>query len=143
MRDLQLQQGSWFNPGQREIVIGKSVAKRYPAAQLGRTLRFGRGEWAIVGVMDAGQSAVNSEIFGDLAPFAATAYVAMQAAATAALDSCRDGQATRAGVANALPKTAIKTTVLGSPVAFDEHHELIGSRYWMYRIEGGTYQLVQ
>lgn len=66
MRDLQLQQGRWFNPGQREIVIGKSVAKRYPAAQLGRKLRFGRGEWEIVGVMDAGQSAVNSEIFGDL-----------------------------------------------------------------------------
>ena len=31
-----------------------------------------------------------SEIFGDLAPFAATAYVAMQTVATAALDSCRE-----------------------------------------------------
>lgn len=67
MRDnLKLQDGRWFNPGQREIVVGKSIAKRYPGAQLGKSLRFGRGEWLIVGVMDGGQSAVNSEIFGDL-----------------------------------------------------------------------------
>ncbi len=67
MRDgLKLQQGRWFNAGQREVVIGKSIAKRYPDAQLGKKLRFGRGEWEIVGVMDGGQSAVNSEVFGDL-----------------------------------------------------------------------------
>jgi ABC-type antimicrobial peptide transport system permease subunit len=46
--------------------VGKSVAKRYPGARLGQKLRFGRGEWDVVGVMDGGQSAVNSEIFGDL-----------------------------------------------------------------------------
>ena len=67
MRDgLKLQQGRWFNAGQREVVIGKSIAKRYPDAQLGKKLRFGRGDWEVVGVMDGGQSAVNSEIFGDL-----------------------------------------------------------------------------
>lgn len=67
MRDnLKLQQGRWFQAGQREVVVGKSIAKRYPNAQLGRKLRFGRGEWEVVGVMDGGQSSVNSEIFGDL-----------------------------------------------------------------------------
>ena len=67
MRDeLKLQDGRWFNPGQREVVVGKSVAKRYPDARMGKKLRFGRGEWEVVGVMDGGQSAVNSEIFGDL-----------------------------------------------------------------------------
>ncbi len=66
MRDLKMQQGRWFNAGQREIVVGKSIVKRYPGAQLGSQLRFGRGPWTIVGVMDGGQSAVNSEIFGDL-----------------------------------------------------------------------------
>jgi len=64
--DLKLQDGVWFTLGQREIVVGRSIAKRYPAAHLGNRLRFGRGEWLIVGVMDGGQSAVNSEIFGDL-----------------------------------------------------------------------------
>jgi putative ABC transport system permease protein len=66
LRDLKLQDGRWFNPGQREIVVGKSVAKRYPGAHLGSRLRFGKGEWLVVGVMDGGQSAINSEIFGDL-----------------------------------------------------------------------------
>jgi len=83
-----------------------------------------------------------SEIFGDLAPFAATAYVAMQTVATAALDSCANGQATRAGVAQALPDVRIPSTLLGNAVSFDAHHELVDSRYWMYRIEGGTYQLI-
>jgi putative ABC transport system permease protein len=64
--DLKLQDGRWFQAGQREIVVGKSIAKRYPGAHLGNKLRFGRGEWEVVGVMDGGQSAVNSEIFGDL-----------------------------------------------------------------------------
>ena len=67
MRDgLTLQQGRWFQAGQREIVVGKAIAKRYPGAQMGKSLRFGRGEWAIVGVMDGGQTSVNSEIWGDL-----------------------------------------------------------------------------
>jgi putative ABC transport system permease protein len=64
--DLKLPDGRWFRAGQREVVVGKSVAKRYPGARLGQKLRFGRGEWEVVGVMDGGQSAVNSEIFGDL-----------------------------------------------------------------------------
>jgi putative ABC transport system permease protein len=67
MRDgLKLQDGRWFQTGQREVVVGKSIAKRYPGAHLGKKLRFGRGDWEVVGVMDAGQSSANSEIFGDL-----------------------------------------------------------------------------
>jgi putative ABC transport system permease protein len=67
MRDgLQLQEGRWFQPGRREVVVGKSIAKRYPGAHLGKTMRFGRGDWEVVGVMDAGQSSANSEIFADL-----------------------------------------------------------------------------
>lgn len=66
MRDLSLLSGRWFQAGHREIVVGKSVAKRYPDAQLGRSLHFGRGDWQIVGIMDGRQSALNSEIWGDL-----------------------------------------------------------------------------
>jgi putative ABC transport system permease protein len=66
LRDVTIRQGRWFQPGQREVVVGKSVAKRYPGAQLGKRLRFGRGEWEVVGVMDAGTSAINSEMWGDL-----------------------------------------------------------------------------
>ena len=66
MRNVRLVSGRWFQAGHREIVVGKSIAKRYPDAQLGRGLRFGQGDWQIVGIMDGGQSAHNSEIWGDL-----------------------------------------------------------------------------
>ena len=67
MRDkLKLASGRWFTPGQREIVVGKNVAKRSPDAKLGKQLKFGKGYWTIVGIMDGGESAVNSEVFGDL-----------------------------------------------------------------------------
>jgi putative ABC transport system permease protein len=65
MRHLKLLSGRWFHPGEREVTVGKNIAKRYPRAQLGRELRFGRGLWTVVGVMDGGDSAVNSEIFAD------------------------------------------------------------------------------
>jgi putative ABC transport system permease protein len=64
--DLKISSGRWFEPGKREVVVGKSIAQRFPGAQLGRHLTFGRGAWEVVGIMDAGQGAQNSEIFADL-----------------------------------------------------------------------------
>jgi putative ABC transport system permease protein len=66
MRDVHIVAGRWFQPGRREVVVGRSIAKRYPDAQLGKQLHFGKGQWNVVGVMDAGKSAFNSEIWGDL-----------------------------------------------------------------------------
>ena len=67
MRDgLKISSGRWFRSGHREAVVGKAVAKRNPDAQVGKSLKFGRGMWEIVGVMDAGDSAVNSEMWADL-----------------------------------------------------------------------------
>jgi ABC-type lipoprotein release transport system permease subunit len=66
MREVSIKEGNWFQSGQRQVVVGKSVAKRYPNAQPGKRLRFGRGDWEVVGVMDGGESAINSEIWGDL-----------------------------------------------------------------------------
>jgi putative ABC transport system permease protein len=66
IRSLSTTAGRWFNPGIREVVVGQSIAKRYPAAKLGSRLKFGRGEWLVVGVFSGGDSAVNSEIWCDL-----------------------------------------------------------------------------
>jgi putative ABC transport system permease protein len=64
--DLKLLSGRWFEPGKREVVVGEAIEKRFPGARVGRKLRFGRGEWEVVGIMSAGRSASNSEIFADL-----------------------------------------------------------------------------
>jgi putative ABC transport system permease protein len=71
MRPVRLLQGRWFRSGLREVVVGRAVAQRYPSAGIGNRIRFGKGEWEIVGIMDAGQSAVNSEIWGDFHQIAA------------------------------------------------------------------------
>jgi putative ABC transport system permease protein len=65
LRNVSITRGRWFTPGQREVVVGKSIEKRYPAAKVGQQLRFGKGLWTIVGVLDGGKSAYNSEIWGD------------------------------------------------------------------------------
>jgi len=65
IRRIKLLKGRLFQPGHREVVVGKLIADRYDAAQLGKELRFGKGLWRVVGVVDAGQSATNSEILGD------------------------------------------------------------------------------
>ena len=63
--DSKLASGRWFTPGRREVVIGSSIAQRYPDAQIGRKLKFGRGEWEVVGVFHSYMPARNSEIWAD------------------------------------------------------------------------------
>ncbi|MBP6823635.1 MAG: ABC transporter permease [Acidobacteria bacterium] len=69
--NVKITEGRIFQSGKREIVVGKGVAKRYPTARLGSKIDLGRGQWEVVGVMDGGRSAANSEIFCDLAQLAA------------------------------------------------------------------------
>jgi len=64
--NVHIASGRWFQPGQREVVVGKSVAQRFPGGQIGQKVRFGRGDWLIVGIMDAGAGTQNSEVWGDL-----------------------------------------------------------------------------
>jgi putative ABC transport system permease protein len=63
---LQLVSGRWFETGKREVVVGQSIEQRIGEARLGSTLRFGRGDWTVVGVFSAGRSALDSEILADL-----------------------------------------------------------------------------
>ena len=63
---VKITEGRLFQPGKREIVVGKGVAKRYSTARIGSKIDLGRGQWEVVGIMDGGRSAANSEIFCDL-----------------------------------------------------------------------------
>ncbi|HEX6544686.1 MAG TPA: ABC transporter permease, partial [Bryobacteraceae bacterium] len=65
LRNVKLSEGRWFTPGKREVVVGKNIEKRYPSAKMGQQLTFGKGQWTVVGVLDAGKSAYSSEVWGD------------------------------------------------------------------------------
>jgi putative ABC transport system permease protein len=62
---VHLAEGRWFNPGQREIVVSRSITKRFSNSELGQELFFGKGKWKIVGVFDAGETSASSEIWAD------------------------------------------------------------------------------
>ena len=46
-------------------MVGRSIAERFSNAGLGQTLHFGQRDWTIVGIVDAGRTGFNSEIWGD------------------------------------------------------------------------------
>ena len=62
----KLIEGRWFQPGQREVVVSDSIRRRFSHANIGDTMEFGKGAWKVVGIFDAGGSAYESEIWGDV-----------------------------------------------------------------------------
>jgi len=63
---VKLVSGEWFHTGQREVVVSKSIQNRFAHANIGDTMEFGKGSWKVVGVFDAGGSAYESEVWGDV-----------------------------------------------------------------------------
>ncbi|HKT89095.1 MAG TPA: ABC transporter permease [Candidatus Sulfotelmatobacter sp.] len=63
---VKLIEGRWFQTGQREVVVSKSIRDRFSHANIGDTMEFGKGSWKVVGVFDSGGSASESEIWGDV-----------------------------------------------------------------------------
>jgi len=63
---VTLAEGRWFQTGQREVVVSKSIRERFAHANIGDTMEFGKGSWKVVGVFDAGGSAYESEVWGDV-----------------------------------------------------------------------------
>jgi putative ABC transport system permease protein len=64
--ELKLIQGRWFTPGQREVVVGSSIHNRFNGTNVGDMMDFAKGQWKVVGVFDAGGTAYDSEIWGDV-----------------------------------------------------------------------------
>jgi putative ABC transport system permease protein len=63
---IKLAQGRWFSPGQREVVVSRSINRRFSHANVGDSLEFGKGQWQVVGVFDGAGTAAESEIWGDV-----------------------------------------------------------------------------
>lgn len=62
---VKLIDGNWFQPGQREVALSRSIHNRFGHTNVGDIIDFGKGPWKVTGVFDAGGSAYDSEIWGD------------------------------------------------------------------------------
>ena len=71
--EVRVVEGRMFEPARGEAVVGRGVATRYRGAQLGSELRFGRGRWKVVGVLESDGSSFESEVWVDARELAADA----------------------------------------------------------------------
>jgi putative ABC transport system permease protein len=62
---LHLVEGRWFDAGQQEVVVSRSVEKRFLGTDVGNSLVLGSAKWQVVGVFDSGGSSQESEILVD------------------------------------------------------------------------------
>jgi len=62
---VHLVEGRWFVPGRREAVASQKVAQRFANCGVGQRIRTGGTELTIVGWLDGGNSAFDSEIWMD------------------------------------------------------------------------------
>jgi len=63
---IKLATGRWFNPGQHEVVVSKSINNRFSQTNIGDTMQIGTGQWTVVGIFDGSGTAHDSEIWGDI-----------------------------------------------------------------------------
>lgn len=66
---VKLREGRMFRPGLDEIVVGRLVSERFANCAVGDRLRLSGREWSVVGVLDAGGTSYDSEIWGDVELF--------------------------------------------------------------------------
>jgi len=62
---IKIVQGRMFQPGRRECVVSRNVARRFENCRYGQRFRSGKGNWEVVGIFDAQRTAYDSEIWVD------------------------------------------------------------------------------
>jgi putative ABC transport system permease protein len=62
---VKLTAGRWFNPGQREIVVSAKLAKRFANFDIGQSFKTGNATFTVVGWLEGGGSAFDSECWLD------------------------------------------------------------------------------
>ena len=64
--NARLVDGRMFETGKNEIIVGRGVQQEFVGLDVGDTIRFGRVDWQIVGMFEAGGSASESELWTDV-----------------------------------------------------------------------------
>jgi putative ABC transport system permease protein len=121
--EVRLLEGRLFRPGLRELIVGRGMYEQFAGLAVGTEVMLDEARWTVVGVFEAGGSAIESEAWGDvdvvMAAFDLTSYSSM----TALLDSaasfalCRDFIAANPSLKHAAQREAdyyaSQTGVLG------------------------------
>ena len=63
---LKIVEGRRFNPGTREVNVGRAAVGRFKGLTLGSDVKFGAATWTVVGVFTADDAAFESEVWGDV-----------------------------------------------------------------------------
>ena len=63
---VNIVQGRMFRAGSSEIVVGGAVARGFDGVEIGQQLSFAGRQWTVVGLFEAGKTAFDSEIWGDV-----------------------------------------------------------------------------
>jgi ABC-type lipoprotein release transport system permease subunit len=62
---VKIIKGKMFNPALRELIVGSSIARKFPQARLNQTLKFAGNNWTVVGIFSTEGTGFDSEIWGD------------------------------------------------------------------------------
>ena len=62
---LKIVEGRKFNPGLRELIVGRGVVRQFQGAAPGNVVRMRGSDWTVVGVFESGD-AYESELWADL-----------------------------------------------------------------------------
>jgi putative ABC transport system permease protein len=64
--EVQLVEGRMFEPGPRELIVGRGAASQFEGLEIGARLAFRDADWVIVGIFTADGGVHESELWGDV-----------------------------------------------------------------------------
>ena len=63
---VHLVEGRMYEHGKGEVIVGRKLGARFSGTSLGESIKLGKDHFKVVGIMEAGGSAFESEIWGDV-----------------------------------------------------------------------------
>jgi branched-chain amino acid transport system substrate-binding protein len=93
---------------------------------------------------DAAIVAAATSKWGNFSTFGPPTYAATHVIDEAIASVCKSGQTpSRTNVLAAIKQTSEATTILGQPISFDAHGDMINARFFLFKINSsGKYQLI-
>jgi branched-chain amino acid transport system substrate-binding protein len=93
---------------------------------------------------DAAIAAAAKARYGTFGTFGPPVYAATHVIDEAIASVCKSGQTpSRSNVLAAIKKTSEATTILGQPIQFDSHGDLVNGKFFLFKINSaGKYQLI-